>query len=298
MGSSSHDTPRSVAQSLQIYGRGAAGGLLFSLPLLYTMEVWWTGFIAHPWRLVAYCFSIFILLMAYNLHCGLRRNETAIEVVIDSFDALGIGLLLAFLILWLTEVISFDLPVGEVVGKIVVEALIIAIGVSIGEAQLGGQDDKRDKPGAAAGQSKDSAAQKRGARLSHETPLARQLSFSFCGAVVFASSVAATDEIVIIAVSASSWKLLGLFVVSLLFSAVILSYGSGRSAQGFGIGLGFSGALSGCVITYMVALVASGLMLWFFGRFDGLAMITCVGETVVLGLVAAFGAAAGELLLQ
>src|SRR5688500_5109555 len=99
MGSSSHDTPRSVAQTLQIYARGAAGGLLFSLPLLYTMEVWWTGFIAHPWRLVGYCLSIFILLMAYNLHCGLRRNETMLEVVIDSFDALGIGLLLAALIL-------------------------------------------------------------------------------------------------------------------------------------------------------------------------------------------------------
>jgi hypothetical protein len=31
---------RSTGESLREYGRGVAGGLLFSLPLLYTVEVW------------------------------------------------------------------------------------------------------------------------------------------------------------------------------------------------------------------------------------------------------------------
>ncbi|HEX4668040.1 MAG TPA: DUF2391 family protein, partial [Chthoniobacterales bacterium] len=35
----------SIGDSLREYARGIAGGLMFSLPLLYTMEVWWTGFI-------------------------------------------------------------------------------------------------------------------------------------------------------------------------------------------------------------------------------------------------------------
>src|SRR5687768_4310411 len=35
---------RSITESLREYGRGVAGGLMFSLPLLYTMEVWWAGF--------------------------------------------------------------------------------------------------------------------------------------------------------------------------------------------------------------------------------------------------------------
>ncbi len=37
--------------TLQEYSRGLIGGLLFGLPLLYTMEVWWTGFLAGPLRL-------------------------------------------------------------------------------------------------------------------------------------------------------------------------------------------------------------------------------------------------------
>ncbi len=41
-----------VSNSLREYARGMAGGLMFSLPLLYTMEVWWTGFVAEPMRLL------------------------------------------------------------------------------------------------------------------------------------------------------------------------------------------------------------------------------------------------------
>ena len=35
-------------ETLKEYGRGVIGGLLFSLPLVYTMEVWWNGFTAPP----------------------------------------------------------------------------------------------------------------------------------------------------------------------------------------------------------------------------------------------------------
>jgi len=54
---------RTVSQSLREYARGVAGGLLFSLPLLYTMEVWWAGFVAHPWRLALYVAGTFLLLL-------------------------------------------------------------------------------------------------------------------------------------------------------------------------------------------------------------------------------------------
>ena len=54
---------RTVSQSLREYGRGVAGGLLFSLPLLYTMEVWWAGFTSHPFRLAAYVAETFTLLL-------------------------------------------------------------------------------------------------------------------------------------------------------------------------------------------------------------------------------------------
>ncbi|HEX7830691.1 MAG TPA: DUF2391 family protein [Thermoanaerobaculia bacterium] len=47
-----------------------------------------------------------------------------------------------------------------------------------------------------------------------------------------------------------------------------------------------------------MALAASALILWFFGRFDGQALDVIVAEIVVLGLPATLGASAGRLLMQ
>lgn len=63
-----------VHRSLREYGRGVAGGLILSLPLIYTMEVWWTGFIVQPDRLLLYVLGSFVLLLGYNRYAGLRED--------------------------------------------------------------------------------------------------------------------------------------------------------------------------------------------------------------------------------
>ena len=54
---------RSVLQSAREYGRGVAGGLLFSLPMLYTMEVWAAGFRLSPGRILVLASATFVLLL-------------------------------------------------------------------------------------------------------------------------------------------------------------------------------------------------------------------------------------------
>jgi putative integral membrane protein (TIGR02587 family) len=112
-----HLTDRPIAESLQEYGRGVAGGFLFSLPLLYTMEVWWSGFVLHPGRLVVGVAATFILLLGYNRYAGLRSGASFAEVVIDSVEELGLGLLLATSMLWLLGRITSDMRVEEIMGK-------------------------------------------------------------------------------------------------------------------------------------------------------------------------------------
>ena len=46
---------------------------------------------------------------------------------------------------------------------------------------------------------------------------------------------------------------------------------------------GFTAVLLNTVITYAVALVSSALILWFFGRFDGVTLYTMLAEAVALG---------------
>ena len=256
---------------------------MFSLPLLYTMEVWWAGFNTHPYRLLAYVLTTFLLLLGYNRYAGLRRDTSMTEVAIDSVEEMGIGLFLAFLVLFLFGRITFEMPINEIVGVIVLEAMTVAIGVSVGAAQLGagGKDEgmggNSDKDGIHFG---------------------AQIVFAFCGAVLFAANLAPTEEVVIIGIQTSWLKLLGVAVFSLLIAFLILHYSDFKGAGEFVRADHPTLILLGTVVTYAIALSSSALILWFFGRFDGVTMFTALAQTVALGLAATLGASAGRLLLQ
>ena len=304
---------RTVAQSFQEYGRGVAGGLVLSLPLLYTMEVWWAGHSAHPLRLLAYTVATFVLLLGYNRYAGLRRDASMVEVAIDSIEEMGIGIILAALILWLTGRYTLDMTPHEILGKIMIEAMTVAIGVSVGTAQLGGGDDgdsgvdgesSNSSPGANRDQgAAQSVAAGRGNATGDdaaddEIDVMGQVVIALCGAVLFAANVAPTEEIVMIATEISSWRLLGLALFSLALGALILFFSEFKGARKFVHTGGPLIVIADTLMTYAAALTASALILWFFGRFDGEALITCVGQTVVLGVAGTIGASAGRLLLQ
>ena len=274
---------RTVSQSLREYGRGVAGGLLFSLPLLYTMEVWWAGFTSHPFRLAVYVAATFALLLGYNYFVGLRRDSGFSEVVIDSVEELGLGLLVALLILWLLGRVTAGMPLEEAAGKVVVEAMTVAVGVSIGTAQLGAGDGEADK-GVGGGRA--------------PSGFGGQLVITLCGAVLFAANVAPTEEIVMIAVEISAWRVLGLALLSMFLGALVLYFSEFAGSKKHVRFDRHHDVLVGTVVTYAVALAASAAILLFFGRFDGQTLATCVAQTVVLGVAGTLGASAGRLLLQ
>lgn len=280
---------RSVAESFQEYGRGVAGGLMFSLPLLYTMEVWWAGFNAHPWRLAAYVLATFVLLLGYNRFAGLRHDASMVEVAIDSIEELGIGFIIAAVALFLLGRITFEMPANEIAGQIVIEAMTVAIGVSVGTAQLGGGDEEDEGIGKAGG------GDAKGPPGIH---FGGQMLLAFCGATLFAANVAPTEEIVMIAIEISWLRLVGLAFGSLLVGSLILHYSEFTGARQFVRTDNLSAVVVSSVITYAVALSAAALILWFFGRFDGVSLYTSLAQVVVLGVAATLGASAGRLLLQ
>jgi putative integral membrane protein (TIGR02587 family) len=301
-----NEARRSVAESFQEYGRGVAGGLMFSLPLLYTMEVWWAGFNAHPWRLAAYVSATFLLLLGYNRFAGLRHDAGITEVAIDSIEEMGIGFIISAVALYLLGRITLEMPLNEIAGQVVIEAMTVAIGVSVGTAQLGGAGGEDSGEGGRAGEGA-AGQSKRGGRAGRtgggrngepDLHFGGQMLLAFCGATLFAANVAPTEEIVVIAVEISWVRLVALAFVSLLVGALILHYSEFRGAREFVRTEGFGAVVAGSVATYAVALVSSGLILWFFGRFDGVTLYTSLAQTVVLGVAATLGASAGRLLLQ
>jgi putative integral membrane protein (TIGR02587 family) len=270
-----------VKLSLKEYGRGLAGGLLFSLPMLYTQEMWRAGGLLGPERLLVGVLGTFLMLLGYNRFSGLRCDASRTEVVIDSVEELGLGLALAALLLAALGQIDLSMSTEELIGRVVVCGLAVAIGVSVGTAQLGGDEED--------GMSDDTL---------EPSGFAGQLVLAVCGAVLVAANIAPTGEIPELAGAISPGGLLALSGLTLAVGAMVLHFSEFVGAKTHALRGGPREVATGILATYLVSLVASTALLWFFGRFAGDSLDMCVAQVVVLGLPTAIGASAGRLLLQ
>jgi putative integral membrane protein (TIGR02587 family) len=270
---------RTVGESFREYGRGVAGGLLFSLPLLYTMEVWFAGFLMPPHRQLAYVLFALVLLLGYNRYAGLHPDTTWTEVAIDSIEEMGIGLLVSAAVLLLIGRLSREQDASEMIGRIVVEAVTVAIGVSVGTAQLG-------------------ADERTGMKGRDEGSIGGQLTLALCGAVLFAANIAPTEEIVLIGIELSGVHLALLGVGTMVLATLVLYFSDFLGARRWARAEGPFAMFKGAVVTYAVGLVASAAILWVFGRFDGMGAAAIAGQTVALAVASTVGASAGRLLLQ
>ena len=268
-----------LTESMREYGRGIGGGFLFSLPLLYTMEVWWTGLTISPARLLIGIVATCLLLCAYNAYAGLRHDSSVVEILIDSVEELGLGLAVSAGVL-LVLARPRDGGMMELFGQVILEGLFVAIGVSVGTAQLGVSDSQGDKP------------------QGRHNSLPAELTLALCGTVLVAANVAPTDEVLQLGVSTGVWQQLVIMTISLATAAMLLYYSRFRGSARFADVSGARAVAFGSAITYAVALVGSAAMLWFFGRFDDNALQVGVAQVVVLGFPATLGAAAGRLLLR
>jgi putative integral membrane protein (TIGR02587 family) len=276
----------SIGYSLREYGRGICGGFLFSMPLLYTMEVWWTGLTISPGRLLLGLAAAFALLCAYNAYAGLHHDTSVTEILIDSVEELGLGFAVSALVLMMLGRLHYG-SVADGVGQVVLEALFVAIGVSVGTAQLMGQG----------GGDHTSGGDDKGGRGRHDT-LRAEFTLALCGALLVAANVAPTEEIMRLAATMRITHLLAVIGMSILLAVTLLYFSHFKGSTRFAETEGVVAILQGTAITYATALVTSALLLWFFGRFTSTAIAVGAAQVVVLGLPATLGAAAGRLLLR
>ncbi|HSN68110.1 MAG TPA: TIGR02587 family membrane protein [Thermoanaerobaculia bacterium] len=280
-----------VRESLEEYGRGVAGGLLFSLPLLYTMEMWWQGILASPERMLGYLAMTFLLLLGYNRFAGIREDHTWSDVFVDSVEEMGIGLVLSAIILFLLGRIGPGATLAETIGIIAIEAATVAIGVSVGTAQLGAGPDEGNGSAKGSGMTGRNEA---GAGLVS----VQEIVIAICGAVLFAGNIAPTEEVRAIAAGSAPLGILGLMVLSLLVALFVTFYANFVGSRRYRKSRQAHELASVTLMAYAAALATSAVTLWFFGRFDGETLEMAVRQTVVLAFPGALGASAGRLLLQ
>ncbi len=284
---------RPVSQSLKEYARGVAGGLLFSFPMLYTMEVWWAGFIASSFQLMVLIAVTYLLLLGYNRYAGMRPDVSWRSVLVDSVEEMGIGIVLSYaMLLMLNRIALQGMSVEELMSKVIIEAMAISIGVSVGTAQLGVKEAEDGQDAEDEDENQTQLAQKRASSKTANAVIA------LCGAILVGGNVAPTEEVMIIAIEAEPVHVLAMAAVSLLISTVVVSFSDFRGTPSLlGDHVAFNIIYDSC-ISYLIALVSSACVLWFFGRFTGMSLWNDVALCITLGVIASLGASAGRLLIK
>jgi putative integral membrane protein (TIGR02587 family) len=271
---------RELSASLRDYTRAVGGGLIIGLPLLYTMEVWFQGFILPWWKQLLLLGIAFVVVLGYNSIAGFRRERSVSELVVDSVSTIGLGIVVAFVALVVLGRIEIGTSLRDAAGKVALEAIPVAFGASLAATQLSGDESGSVESGGQAG------------------PF-HQLLVAAGGALLFALNVAPTEEPVMLGIEASPLLLLVVMAATFLLTYALVFYvdfGGRRRARARDGGV-LDHPITETLMTYGVSIGVALLLLWAFGRTDGASAQAIAGMTVMLGVVAAVGAAIGRLLV-
>lgn len=259
--------------------RAFAGAIIFALPLLMTMEMWWLGFTMPAWKLVLLLALFFPFLVLLSWHVGFEPTFSWRDDVVDALVAYAVGFVAGALLLWLLGELRPGMSARELVGKVALQAVPGSIGALLSQTQLGERDEAKEARGGEAGYWSD-------------------LFIMATGALFLAFNLAPTEEMVSIAFKLTNPAAVVLMAASLVamhtFVYAVSFRGrpqDHRRASPASVFLRFT------VTGYVLALAISGYMLWTFGRLEGVALAPALQAIAVLGLPAAIGAAAARLIL-
>lgn len=272
---------RSARESAQNLVRATGGGLLIGLPLLFTQEVWYQGFVLHPLKILFLLSVAFVVVVGYNLTSGFREDSSFFEVLVDSVEAMGLGILVSLVALVLLGRLELDMSLREVAGKVALEAIPIAFGASLARTQLVSGEDSPDD---------DDQARSIG-------PFGR-LFVAAGGALLFSLNVAPTEEPVMLGIEADWWLLLAVMVASIVLTFGLVFYADFQGSRPARPGDSpMDHPVSETLAAYAISLGVSLLLFWSFDRTEGTGLRALLGMTVMLGFVASLGAAVGRLLV-
>lgn len=275
--------------------RGASGGFLFGIPLIYTMELWGIGSYVNPPIMLAVLSTTYIVVVLLNRTEGFRKTtrDTALDAALEGIEALAIGLFCSGFMLILLRRVTLVTPLDEALGKIIFGGVPFAIGVALARLILNPEVDKQQS----------ASLKQRQHRHRHKTltlnlqDTLADISATLIGATIIAFSIAPTDEVPTLAAGASPPWLLTIIAASLIISyGIVFAAGfthqeERQRQQGL-----FQTPASETIMSYLISLLVSALMLWFFQRLSlndpWFLWLRC---TLLLGLPATIGGAAGRI---
>ncbi len=267
--------------------RGAAGGMLFGIPLLFTLEVWGIGSAATPAAMAVVLILTFVPVILL-VHTAGFRSSTSMrlpEVLRESVEAVAVGIVAVTGVLILLGEITLRTPLPDALGKVVYETAPFAVGAAVACHLLSRSPDEADGDPT----DRDERGSLRGT--------VADLGSTVVGALFVGLNIAPTEEIPRLAAGSSPPALLAVMAASLLISYGIVFEAGFRNQERRRKQRGvLQHPATETAASYLTALIVSAAMLLFFGNLRfGDPWPLVIDRVVLLALPAAIGGAAGRL---
>lgn len=258
-------------------GRAIGGSIIFSLPMMMTMEMWWIGFYIDPFRLI--CLILLSLPLFYRISTmvGFRNSKTVGDNIIDVLVSYTVAFLTTALVLVTLGVVTFETDPGAVYSMLLLQAVPGSLGALLARNIVSTNnkipdDSDRNYPD--------------------------ELTILATGALFLAFSLAPTEEIVLLSYKMTSWHSLGLSLLTLLVMQAFAIASCRCSAAELKLWRTHCGVFVRITSTgYLIAFIISFFMLWVFESVDDHSFFNTVKTVVVLCFPAGVGAAASRLIL-
>jgi putative integral membrane protein (TIGR02587 family) len=271
------------AREIRDLSRAFAGAYILSVPLLFTMEMWWIGEYALGSRLIAFMVLGLVANFGLSYVVGFRRDGTIPGAMEQAINALAIGCVAAFTLLLVLNRIQVGEPLDSIVGMVVIQAVPLSIGASVANQMFGGAGDRSHS-----GDGDDEF-------LSQPKEFISDVGATAIGGVLIAFSIAPTDEVPMLAAGIGSLHLIGVigFTLVLSYGIVFVSEFDQRRPSG-----PFQHPLTETVLAYLVSLVVAAVALYLFHQIGpGDPASSVMRQVLILGLPATIGGAAGRLVI-
>ena len=281
-GSRSVDQESSVGDSNQQFAVGLArafgGAILFSIPMLMSMQMWSLGFYMDPFRLALFTLLGVPLLIVLSYYAGFEETNQLTADVLDAFSAYAVGFVAAASLLVLFTILGPGMSADEIIGKIAVQAVPASIGAMLARSQFNERQPQEERN-----------------RREHDR---EGLFLSVAGAFYLACTLAPTEELMLISSKMSPVGIIALILFSLLVlhCFVYAAVAEGKSPIPKDAIPFWTLFAHFTVVGYTIALLISVYMLWTFGRTDDMPASQILQATIVLGFPAALGAGAARLI--
>lgn len=261
------------ASYLRDLGRAFGGALLFSLPLLLTMEMWQLGMTLEPWRQLMFLLASLPVLYGLAHYAGFTCRRGGWDSLLEVAVALCVSAVTGVVLLALTG--SWELTNLRVAtGQLTLQLVPAAIGALLARKQLaaGGKQDRIRK----------------GDYLG-------ELFLMMAGALFLGLNLAPTEEMQLVAYRIGPELALAVMGLSMLLLHIfVFEVGfAGQEEQETPLGA----LLHFTVPGYAICLLASMGILALLGMNDAHGLGAIMTNTVVMAFPASLGAAAARLLV-